>query len=207
MQAVCCGVGAAGLEEKRSRVPGSDVLWESRVEHPNPVPDPDPMPFSTPVEPLIVTSPFGPRPRRGGQLHPGLDLACGLGQVVHAVAPGVVKRSYFSANFKLDPAAGPEATPVVYDWHPGLPVPDVKGYGETVVVALTEGLQVRYAHLSERLVREGDHVEAGQPVGRAGSTGFSFGVHLHFEVLREGQAVDPLPFFARFNPVVIGGAP
>jgi murein DD-endopeptidase MepM/ murein hydrolase activator NlpD len=65
------------------------------------------------------------------------------------------------------------------------------GYGLSVVVEHAPGLQTRYAHLSASLVRVGDEVSAGQPVGRAGRSGRATGPHLHFEVIQDGQRIDP----------------
>ena len=57
-------------------------------------------------------------------------------------------------------------------------------------------LVTRYAHLSRIFVREGQVVTPGQSLGAVGSTGRSTGAHLHFEVLRDGQFVDPQRFLA-----------
>ena len=146
--------------------------------------------LTAPVEPLIVISTFGPRPRPNGPLHLGIDLACKLGQDVRAVATGVVLKSYLSS---CDPPT----------WRPGDPKPRVMGYGNVVFISHDDGTQARYAHLDARTVREGDRVDAGQVIGRAGTTGYSFGVHLHFELRRDGKPIDPLPFFAHLNPAVI----
>lgn len=140
-----------------------------------------------PLTPLIVTSRFGPRPRfladgkTPGPLHPGVDLRCTLGQDVHAAAAGTVLRSYLSAN-------------IPSTWKAGDAPPRAMGYGENVLLMHEDGVQTRYCHLSERLVHEGDKVEAGQVVGQAGNTGYSFGVHLHFEVRGDGgrSFIDPL---------------
>ena len=72
------------------------------------------------------------------------------------------------------------------------------GYGTTVVVAHPQGLRTRYAHLSASLVRVGDQVAAGQPIGRVGSSGRSTGAHLHFEVEQDGRRIDPEMAAARF---------
>jgi murein DD-endopeptidase MepM/ murein hydrolase activator NlpD len=53
------------------------------------------------------------------------------------------------------------------------------------------GLQTRYAHLSAADIRPGDSVASGQAIARSGNSGRSTGPHLHFEVLENGQAVDP----------------
>ena len=56
------------------------------------------------------------------------------------------------------------------------------------------GITTRYAHLSAVEVREGDHVASGGRIGRSGSTGRSTGPHLHYEVRRNGDAIDPMRF-------------
>ncbi|MFB8735050.1 M23 family metallopeptidase [Bacillus sp. SL00103] len=52
-------------------------------------------------------------------------------------------------------------------------------YGEVVFIQHPNGYETVYAHLHERFVKEGDHVEAGQPIGIIGNTGASRGTHLH----------------------------
>jgi murein DD-endopeptidase MepM/ murein hydrolase activator NlpD len=66
-----------------------------------------------------------------------------------------------------------------------------RGYGTTVVVQHGAGLQTRYAHLSALGVREGDQVIDGQTIGRVGQSGRATGPHLHFELTRDGQRIDP----------------
>jgi murein DD-endopeptidase MepM/ murein hydrolase activator NlpD len=66
------------------------------------------------------------------------------------------------------------------------------GYGTMVAVTHADGRETRYAHLAESLVQAGDIVQAGQVLGRSGSSGRATGPHLHFEVLLDGQRVDPL---------------
>jgi murein DD-endopeptidase MepM/ murein hydrolase activator NlpD len=68
------------------------------------------------------------------------------------------------------------------------------GYGRMVEVEHEHGLTTRYAHMSRISVSEGDKVETGQVLGLVGSTGRSTGPHLHYEVRRDGKALDPLRF-------------
>ena len=68
------------------------------------------------------------------------------------------------------------------------------GYGNYVVVAHSNGLTTLYGHLAAELVKPGDPVVQGQPIGLEGSTGMSTGAHLHFEVRVNGQPMDPRPF-------------
>lgn len=115
-----------------------------------------------------LSSPFGPRIHPIYQVpsfHSGIDLALPEGTAVHASAPGRV---------------------VTAGWE--------GGYGLLVVVSHGEGYTTYYAHLSRVLVSVGQFVEIGQPVGLSGNTGLSTGPHLHFEIRRDGVAVDPLQF-------------
>ena len=70
-------------------------------------------------------------------------------------------------------------------------VGQINGYGNVVEVTHPGGLITRYGHLSAFLVKEGDAVVTGSPIARVGSTGRSTGPHLHFEVRRADNAVDP----------------
>ena len=70
-------------------------------------------------------------------------------------------------------------------------VGQISGYGNVVEVTHPGGLITRYGHLSAFLVKEGDAVLTGSPIARVGSTGRSTGPHLHFEVRRADNAVDP----------------
>lgn len=142
-------------------------------------------PFSGGCVP-VVTQPYGPtdfagEPIIGGvRFHTGIDLACPAGVTVHAVTAGLAHT-----------AAG---------WN--------GGYGNNVVIELITRLPgdsapqpyfVRYAHLQDvGLVLDGMLVSAGQVVGLEGSSGFSTGPHLHFEVDRgrpeADRSINPAPF-------------
>ncbi len=65
------------------------------------------------------------------------------------------------------------------------------GYGNVVEVTHSSGLVTRYGHLSGFIAKEGQKVQAGTPIAKVGSTGRSTGPHLHFEVRRTDNAVDP----------------
>lgn len=68
------------------------------------------------------------------------------------------------------------------------------GYGKMVEIDHGNGITTRYAHMSSVEVREGDQVAMGARLGKTGSTGRSTGPHLHYEVRRNGDAVDPMRF-------------
>jgi len=112
-----------------------------------------------------VTSAYGWRsdPFTGeAKFHRGVDLRASYGTEVPAAMGGTVV------------SAGERGT-----------------YGNLVVVRDGQGVETRYAHLSAMLVKEGDAIESGTPIGRVGSTGRSAAPHLHFEVLVNGERVDP----------------
>lgn len=116
-----------------------------------------------------VSSNFGPRRNpftREMQNHDGIDFAAPAGSKIVASAAGTVKRV---GN-------------------------DPKGYGQFVEIEHPDGLVTRYAHASSVNATVGQKVNAGDPIGAVGSTGKSTGPHLHFEVLRDGKAVDPTSF-------------
>lgn len=118
-----------------------------------------------------VTSRFGWRqdPFTGeARFHRGVDLRAAYGTEVPAAAAGTV----------------------VYAGERGT-------YGTLVAVRDASGVETRYAHLSAALVRTGDVVSAGMPIGRVGSTGRSAAPHLHFEVLVNGERVDPARWAGR----------
>ena len=65
------------------------------------------------------------------------------------------------------------------------------GYGNYVILAHAGGLSTMYAHLASAVVKVGDKVSQGQPVGLEGSSGTSTGAHLHFELRADGKPIDP----------------
>lgn len=99
---------------------------------------------------------------RWGTTHPGLDIAAPSGTPVVAARAGRVVLSAWDGN-----------------------------YGLSVVLDHGDGTRTRYAHASMLLVQVGQWVEQGAPVIRVGSTGFSTGPHLHFEVIINGTPVNP----------------
>ena len=125
-------------------------------------------PSGWPVEGGWISSGFGARadPFNGHRSqHDGVDIASNMGSPVHAVGDGVVS-------------------------HSG----DKAGYGMLVEVTHESGLTTRYAHTSAVLVRVGDRVQKGQSIARVGTSGRSTGPHLHFEVVRNGTAVNPMRY-------------
>lgn len=73
-------------------------------------------------------------------------------------------------------------------------------YGYAVVVQHHQGYSTRYAHASQLKVQRGERVQRGDVVALSGNSGRSTGPHLHFEVLRGGQAVDPANYLLALAP-------
>jgi len=116
----------------------------------------------------VVTSKFGYRrhPISGRRsMHMGIDIAGKQGSDIVAMADGLV---VFSGR--------------------------KSGYGNIVEVRHANGLETRYAHNQRNLAKEGDLVRKGQVIAKLGSTGRSTGPHVHFEVRRNGEAVDPMRY-------------
>jgi murein DD-endopeptidase MepM/ murein hydrolase activator NlpD len=102
--------------------------------------------------------------------HGGLDIVANVGTAVVATADGVVTQ------------AG-----------------RMGGYGKVVFVSHSNGLSTRYAHLSKVKVKSGDEVRRGDLLGKVGATGRAMGYHLHYEVLRDDQKVNPLEYILDDN--------
>lgn len=70
-------------------------------------------------------------------------------------------------------------------------------YGNMIIINHGGGLSTLYAHGSEILVQTGQEVKKGDIIMKAGSTGWSTGPHLHFEVRLNGKCIDPMPFITK----------
>lgn len=129
--------------------------------------------LSWPMVSFEITQPFGPsnvalEPPFGPykHFHTGVDLAAPLGTPVMAAAEGVVV------------AVGHTTT----------------GYGNFVIIAHGGGIDTLYGHLLQTNAKVGDHLVRGQLIGLEGSTGFSTGPHVHFELRVNDQVIDPMPY-------------
>ncbi len=115
-----------------------------------------------------ITSAFGYRMHpifNVRKMHTGVDMHAGMGESIHAAAAGTVIQAGWRG-----------------------------GYGKCVVIDHGGGLATLYAHQSEILVDVGRKVKRGEVIGKVGSTGYSTGPHLHFEVRVNGSPVDPLDY-------------
>ncbi|UVA77416.1 M23 family metallopeptidase [Pandoraea commovens] len=126
--------------------------------------------FVMPVAGGRITSEFGTRRhpvRRVSHSHTGVDFAAPVGTPVRAAADGEVKFIGFQQY----------------------------GYGRYIVISHRYGSETLYAHLSAVVedLRVGDTVSTGERIGAIGRTGTATGPHLHFELRRNGNPVDPGP--------------
>lgn len=102
---------------------------------------------------------------RWGRLHAGVDIANDIGTYVTSARPGRI---------------------IWAGWR--------GGYGYTVMIDHGSGYVSLYGHLDNFFVEKGQYVRAGQRIASMGNTGNSTGPHLHFEILKDGQPVDPMGF-------------
>lgn len=117
-----------------------------------------------------ISSHFGYRadPFTGrGAFHAGVDFAGPTGSKVIATGPGVVSFSGYKS-----------------------------GYGNVVEITHPTGYLTRYGHNARNLVREGQTVQKGDPIAIIGSTGRSTGTHVHFEVERDGNTLNPMRYLS-----------
>ena len=126
----------------------------------------DATPSQWPTDGGYISSPFGGRPNPfsgyGRDWHPGIDIAVDYGTPVYASAAGYVEQS---------------------GWY--------GGYGKYVRLSHDFGYETAYGHMSRLAVEAGSFVKKGEVIGYVGSTGYSTGPHLHFEVMKYGEQVNP----------------
>lgn len=116
-----------------------------------------------------ITSTFGHRENpfggRAVETHSGMDIRAPMGAPVKAMAKGTV----------------------IFAGRRG-------GYGNCIIIKHIGSYETLYGHLSRILVKPGQQVDIGQEIGKVGSTGRSTGPHLHYEVHKNGQRINPKPF-------------
>jgi murein DD-endopeptidase MepM/ murein hydrolase activator NlpD len=100
--------------------------------------------------------------------HNGLDFTAPTGTPVYASGDGKVHMAYFSSS-----------------------------YGNVIYIDHGFQFETRYAHLNRYIVKDGEEIKRGQIIGYVGDTGTSVGPHLHYEVLYNGNPVNPINFFQR----------
>lgn len=127
--------------------------------------------LKTPVNGARISSRFGYRkhPILGySKLHAGIDFAAPIGTAIYAAADGVI--TYMDWNGSIN-----------------------KGYGRYTVIKHNNVYSTAYAHQSrfQSGLKKGSYVRQGQVIGYVGTTGYSTGPHLHYEVMKYGQKINP----------------
>ena len=105
------------------------------------------------------------------RFHRGIDLAAKMGTTVLSPADGTVKTAVSDSQ-------------------------EVKGWGKHIEIEHANGFATVYTHLSQVFVQEGQVVKQGERIGAVGSTGKSTGPHLHFEVWKDGEHVNPAEYLS-----------
>lgn len=124
-----------------------------------------------PVKKIYITQYFGENPQNypktGG--HSGIDFGGKEGDLIYASASGIVEK-------------------IAYD---------EKGYGNYIIIKHDNHYKTLYGHLLRvnPLINEGNSIEAGTIIGYMGSTGWSTGVHLHFELRYNNKPINPIGYF------------
>jgi hypothetical protein len=101
------------------------------------------------------------------EFHKGMDFTCPIGTAVHVTGDGVVETVDFSYG----------------------------GYGNEIIVNHGFGYRTRYAHLSKFNVKAGQKVKRGDVIAYSGNTGKSTGPHVHYEVMKNGEVLNPVYFY------------
>ena len=129
--------------------------------------------FVWPATSYLVTSEYGYRvhPLQGVQkFHSGVDIGAGAGTPIYAAAAGTVATATYNDS-----------------------------YGNYVLINHGGGNSTLYAHMSSMAVSSGAYVTQGQVIGYVGSTGWSTGPHLHYEVRLNGSTVNPLSYYSGYT--------
>ena len=136
------------------------------------------IPSIDPVNGAQIVGCFCYRSYPDTEFHEGVDLGADYGDVVRAAAAGTVASAGWDG-----------------------------GYGQKIDIDHQNGYHTWYAHLSKIEVQPGEYVHKGQEIGLVGSTGFSTGPHLHYQVMLDGSPVDPTPYLNGVPAKVLASLP
>ena len=101
------------------------------------------------------------------KFHSGMDFSAPTGTEIYSTGKGIVEKSSYSSG----------------------------GYGNRVTINHGYGYKTLYAHMSTIAVKQGDEVTRGQVIGYVGNTGTSVGPHLHYEVIKNNNKINPSYFY------------
>jgi murein DD-endopeptidase MepM/ murein hydrolase activator NlpD len=117
-----------------------------------------------------VASPFGVRIHpfyKVLKMHTGMDFTAPIGTEIYATGNGIISDVIHSS----------------------------RGYGNTIIIDHGYSYKTLYAHLSKTLVKPGQKVKRGDVIGLVGSTGMSMAPHLHYEVRKHDEPINPINFY------------
>lgn len=124
-----------------------------------------------------ITSPYGVRTLNGKtENHLGIDVIGIDDKTILSPIDGIVQSSAIISD----------KSNLTWQW------------GNYIRIDSTDGIRLFFCHLKERLVKKGDKVKKGQPIGIEGNTGYSFGTHLHFEVRNSKNiSINPVEYMQK----------
>lgn len=152
--------------ENFEQIRSSPEFWELPLAVMDSIPSASPLKRNT----FFLSSGYGLRkhPLKASKTrHKGVDLATEKGTPIFSSAAGTV---------------------IELGYEP-------KGYGYFVRLQHSFGFETLYGHLSEVVLKVSTEIRSQQLIGYSGNTGFSTGPHLHYEVIKNGKAIDPIPSF------------
>ena len=126
----------------------------------------DSLPLGSPLDTWVISSNYGGRRspiHRGWRMHSGTDFFAAWSDTVYATGDGLINKS--SWNY---------------------------GYGRQIRISHCGGYESSYSHLYRYFVKVGDSVKLGDPIARAGNSGMVTGPHLHYEISRWDEKIDPM---------------
>jgi murein DD-endopeptidase MepM/ murein hydrolase activator NlpD len=101
------------------------------------------------------------------EFHPGMDFSAPEGTEIHATGDGIVSEA----------------------------IATDRGYGNHVKIDHGYGYETLYGHMTKFIVKQGQHIKRGELIGYVGSTGLSTGPHVHYEVIKNKQKINPINFY------------
>lgn len=144
----------------------NQVPTSNNIKHSNNIPSLFPLHNKTQKD---ITSHFGVQRRLSKtsklHIHSGIDIRATSGTPIFATADGIILQAKTQGN-----------------------------WGNLIIIAHTNGYQTRYAHLNGFNVQKNQQVQKGKIIGYTGNTGLSKGPHLHYEILQNGQHVNPINY-------------
>lgn len=169
LEATSAKLGAVRSQVAQSATSQDEILAQSKIQEADLQAIPSIRPLRLLEKDIQFMSGFGYRVHpvfKIKKMHTGIDFGAPTGTPIYATGDGKIIRVEEKAT----------------------------GYGKSVVISHGKGYETLYGHMSKIGVKAGQEVKKGQQIGLVGSTGTSTAPHVHYEVIRNGERIDPLPF-------------